>query len=432
MRQNIGKNLKIALTFLVIGSILGSLTVFAINPSSKYYISSGVYPAIPSYTIWKEGSNYFAKDRNGFVAYSGSNASEIIQNSIDSSVTGVIYLRKADYIISTTIIASQDIKIMGEDRYFTILNGQLDVNPVIRSPKSVNLENLRIVSYNYTLVLGVASSPSIIKDCAFYYGRGLLLNGTEYLTMQGCYFYKAYAGYCALNLASNGAGYLANHNMFRDCAFKSNDGYSVYLNGGQGNLFQGCGFEGNTEIPIYIKDGDFNTFSSCWIEGNSGTANCVIEKGKGNQLIEKCTFSGTQTDIVIGNESETARDTQVFECYFHSDHTHIEIGSNGLYTSIQGNRFRNSSPILDSGTGTYRMFNDGYTYGYSIATGTQASVSDTNWVSYGLTFGESPQVIILTPHTNVGVCVLNRNTTHFQVGVATGSTTIDWLAEYKP
>jgi len=53
------------------------------------WISAGIYPGAPSYTIWKEGSNYFAKDANGQIDYAGTNASNLLQNCINAlSVSG--------------------------------------------------------------------------------------------------------------------------------------------------------------------------------------------------------------------------------------------------------------------------------------------------------------------------------------------------------
>lgn len=433
-----GSKVRIALAAAIIGVLLGAYIGFAASPSTTFTISPGIYPGAPTYTVWREGSYYFAKNSNGEIEFSGTNASQIIQNCIDNmDAGGTLLLRQGTYDITHTIIATNSILLKGEIRWGTKLNGQnmVTCDPVLDlTQRPINLENLQIVGYHRLMVIGVYSTPHYIKNVYFAYGKGVVLNGTEYYSFQNCYFRKTYAGYAAVNLTNNGAGYLANYNFFRDCAFKENDGYSVYMNGAQGNIFDGCGFEGNNELPIYIKDGDFNTFRGSWIEGNTGTdTNVWIEKGTANKIAERTTFSGSQTyDIVIGNESNTVRYTEIDGCYFISNHVHINIGTNGLYTSIQRNRFRSSSPISDNGQGTYRMFNNGYTYGYTIVTGTQAGVSNGDWISYGVTFGQAPQVIIVTPRSSATVWVSDRNATHFQVGTSASSITIDWIAEYKP
>jgi hypothetical protein len=79
-------SLKTALIFLVIGILItsGLFYVFAATPSSTFYISSGVYPGAPSFTVWTEGSNYFAKDANGLIVYSGTNRTTVINNAINA------------------------------------------------------------------------------------------------------------------------------------------------------------------------------------------------------------------------------------------------------------------------------------------------------------------------------------------------------------
>ena len=108
-------NVKTALIFVGISILLTSVFfyAFAATPSSTFYISSGVYPGAPSYTVWREGSNYFAKDVNGMLKYSGTNASLIIQNCIDVLTDGgKIFLKKDTYDIgSTTLTFLKGIKL---------------------------------------------------------------------------------------------------------------------------------------------------------------------------------------------------------------------------------------------------------------------------------------------------------------------------------
>jgi len=106
-------NVKTALIFVGISILLTSLFfyAFAATPSSTFYISSGVYPGAPSYTIWKEGANYFAKDVNGMLKYSGTNASQIITNCIANNIHIKI---KQDFVgniwITNTIVIPSGTK----------------------------------------------------------------------------------------------------------------------------------------------------------------------------------------------------------------------------------------------------------------------------------------------------------------------------------
>jgi len=55
------------------------------SPTSTYYAEEGVYPGAPSYTVWVEGSTYYAKDANGHIAYMSSNATQLIQNTLSNN-----------------------------------------------------------------------------------------------------------------------------------------------------------------------------------------------------------------------------------------------------------------------------------------------------------------------------------------------------------
>lgn len=111
---------KIALIFLLIGVLLGTIITYAATPSSTFYLSSGIYPGAPSYTVWKEGSNYFAKDANGQLKYSGTNFTEVFNAVVDalphvnvqlpdplasivSAPYGTILIKAGVYSISSTL-----------------------------------------------------------------------------------------------------------------------------------------------------------------------------------------------------------------------------------------------------------------------------------------------------------------------------------------
>jgi len=89
--------LKFALIFLIAGSLLGAAITYAVVPTTAFTISSGIYPGAPSYTIWREGSNYFAKDSNGLIPTWGSETDAYIigQKAINNAPTGGLILWKA-------------------------------------------------------------------------------------------------------------------------------------------------------------------------------------------------------------------------------------------------------------------------------------------------------------------------------------------------
>jgi len=136
MEQNLKKSLKIGLIFLVIGLLIGSLIVYAATPSSTFYISSGVYPGAPSFTVWREGSNYFAKDANGQIQFSGTNASQTIINSIQADSN--IFIKAGTYTLDSTIVKAVDNVVIGGEGKATIIK--------VADSTSINAFNITDVS----------------------------------------------------------------------------------------------------------------------------------------------------------------------------------------------------------------------------------------------------------------------------------------------
>jgi len=68
----------ILLTVGFLGGLVYSQT------GGTFYISEGVYPGSVDYTIWREGSNYYAKNAYGRIDYSGTNCSDVIMSCIDN------------------------------------------------------------------------------------------------------------------------------------------------------------------------------------------------------------------------------------------------------------------------------------------------------------------------------------------------------------
>jgi hypothetical protein len=105
-------SLKWAIALVLIACLVSSSIVyyvFAVSPSSTFTISSGVYPGAPSYTFSREGSNYFAKDANGKIDYSGTNFTYVWQSAIDaipSSGSGMLFFKAGQYVFDTKIVTS--------------------------------------------------------------------------------------------------------------------------------------------------------------------------------------------------------------------------------------------------------------------------------------------------------------------------------------
>jgi len=158
-----------------------------------------------SYVIWTDGTNYYAKNGStGKIDYSGTNASTVIQNAINSlSAGGKIYIRKGIYTITNTITLSDGITLEGEIRasgkYYdtkgTILRGSADpilkvtVNKDQLYQNLIEIRNIRIepttsntailVSPQNMLdglnIINVGIVPKTLQT-----GYGIVLDATQY------------------------------------------------------------------------------------------------------------------------------------------------------------------------------------------------------------------------------------------------------------
>jgi len=124
------RTVKAGLILFAAGALLGAVIVYAVTPSSTFYISSGVYPGAPSFTIWREGSNYFAKDDNGMLKYSGTNATTIIQSVVNNH--GRIFFRDGTYEVKNIILVS-NLVMEGESH-----------NTILKLPNSADNHLLRV------------------------------------------------------------------------------------------------------------------------------------------------------------------------------------------------------------------------------------------------------------------------------------------------
>ena len=124
MKLKIKENVKIAIVTFLIATILGIYIGHALTPTTTFTISPGVYPGAPDYTIWKEGSNYFAKNANGEIEFSGTDATTVIQQAINithNAGGGTVLIKNGIYYPTDAIRMKSNVHLRGESRDGTIL-----------------------------------------------------------------------------------------------------------------------------------------------------------------------------------------------------------------------------------------------------------------------------------------------------------------------
>ena len=105
-------SLKQVITIVLISTILTfSITYYAMVqvPSSTFTLNPGIYPGAPSFTVWNEGSYYFAKDANGEIKFGGTNASQIITNAINAMSPYQSIVINGNVTITNTITITKPI-----------------------------------------------------------------------------------------------------------------------------------------------------------------------------------------------------------------------------------------------------------------------------------------------------------------------------------
>lgn len=256
------REIKIATVFVVLGILLGSLVAYAATPSSTFWISTGVYPGAPSYTIWKEGSNYFAKDAYGEIEFSGTSEVEILQDAHDSLTTGgKILLMTASYTFDAPFnVTNYGIILEGEAH-------QGGEEPIARIIAGAAISDL--IKVNITAIQGSFEIRNLCLDGASQGCNGLTLIRGLYHLVENVRILRCVKG---LNIIGVGKS------NFRNLRFEDNT-YGIYLiDDGSPYPPNALSFErvdsiDNTEYGIYSNSsGAFTigylTFDTCLIESN--------------------------------------------------------------------------------------------------------------------------------------------------------------------
>jgi len=173
------RTLKIILATFLIALVLGIYIGRSQTPTSTFYISPGPYPGSPTFTIWREGSNFFAKTGHGELKYSGTNSSQVINNAIgNGNVT--VFLKNGDFG-QVTLQIKTATNIIGESVDGVILRPKGDGTPVIKidSATRVTIKNLHIKGDGSSpgaaiQFYGTSYNPFLI------YIRNILIEDCEY------------------------------------------------------------------------------------------------------------------------------------------------------------------------------------------------------------------------------------------------------------
>jgi len=283
------KKLNLTVLLVTILVLVPTIQIVYASSLSTFYLSGGIYPQA-DYTIWKEGSYYYAKNAYGYQpSWSGStNATDVIQNAVNNGKTtflkaGIYDFNDVRVFVpsnhtifgeskSKTIIRLKQTTETGvafcnlnymdydpaQDEYITIENLRIDASfstqptiPIyLRGVNYAIVRNCVIEKFNGTNVAGISlsySNGSIIENNIVKHGgwggsttcEGIYICHTSYSIIKGNYIY----------------------NMSREGIYNGEESHHVVI---EGNVINCTGGEGinlkNLDSHITVSG---NTLSNC-------------------------------------------------------------------------------------------------------------------------------------------------------------------------
>jgi len=445
------KKLNLTVLLVTILVLVPTIQIVYASPLSTFYLSGGIYPR-GDYTIWKEGSYYYAKDSYGFIPSWGktTNGSQVWQNSINNGHH--IFVIQGNYWINTFLTVNEACHIEGELRqwvgnaenpdplqvgvnlYYTgsalgtdygVLNvsaiGDVIIeNIALEAPHSTPLVNMSGV------LLGSSTHGAVLRNIEIsYFQLGLSAGSVD------SRFEMVKIEYCGVGL-----GLYDTANYFENCFFCNNE-YDQMINGGGnlGNTFSHCWFNNSTETSMCFWYGNETelVFRDCWFEQSAQGLISYNPNYTGSiqfktLTFERCHFhTNKTTDYLLNFTIITMGQITIEECSF--DQIHGDIVSIGLPTLNASITIEKCSHLkLQSGNHTILPYPPTKNSGNATI-----SASSSVVVTHGL-ISNATSVIVTMGTTGAGDYYVDTITsTQFTVHVANaGNYTVYWYAVYDP
>lgn len=259
--------------------------VFAATPTSTYWVTSGIYPGIPTYTTWIEGSNYFTKDENGLIpTWSGTNNFTVqgIQVLAAISVRGGGYwcIKEGAYTLDGALDIPDN----------TIVSGVSWVGTQITLRSSGNTEIMFRNDNPLLFASGIGNHNITIQN--------LLLDGNKANQAGG----QGYMGLIDLNNTISAT--------VKQCHIRNSNNHGIRIvNRGVARIMNnwiqfsnGSGiFLGTHSDDSYIAFNDFGSNSLHGVEGSGSGHRHIKHNNVGGNLYDGIKLTGSGGDIVEGN-----------------------------------------------------------------------------------------------------------------------------------
>lgn len=168
----------------VVCFLVGGLVVYASTPSTIQTFSGGIMLG-PSYTIYNVGSNYYAKDQNGVIDYSGMDVQTVTQNALDALTSGgSVYWSSGTFSYDGRIdVENDDVTLAGlGDSVLTFTTATAGTHSINITGDGVTVKHLTVTRSKKTAIISTGDDVTI-EDCTITYAtlQGINVAGSNLL-----------------------------------------------------------------------------------------------------------------------------------------------------------------------------------------------------------------------------------------------------------
>jgi len=334
--------------------------------------------ATSSYIVFSDGIYVYAKNgKTGLVDYSGRDASEVIQASINAlgPSGGSVLIREGTYVISKTIKVPGDVTLSGVGFATKLVLEDYADEEVIENmhadayvDSNIVINDLQIDGNGGRQTPGEQVSP-------------IFLSRVSRSRVEGCWIHNVASG-------STNAGIYALFGRFliiRGNVVYDNLYAAIFLALGVNAIVSNNQLY-NSHRGVYLANHRYGI-----VEGNQ-----IISCDEGVRM-----YVTASNNTIQGNTIKNSIEEGIII-------THVGCKNNFLH----GNQLiANTVQILDLGVGTLIKGNPGYrTENEGVAT-----AANRTYIAHGLV--AAPSLVLLTPTDKRTVACTFRNSTHIQIGL---------------
>lgn len=245
---------------------------------STFYISSGIYPGAPDYTIWTEGGIYYAKNATGYISWASTNASYVFQTVEDArGQSGSFCIKAGSYYLNNQVIIDGQGTIYGEGEANTKIYGAAGITGVFKLTHATVVRDLSFY------INGAASTNA--TDVALFFDYGATDAATYNVLVSGfgigMYFNRTHSA----NIFNP---YIASCYIGMYFTGEASPDYATQFD----NIFGGC-ITASTYAHVYVERAKYLGFYGTYFDSIVAGQSEVVLENFGNIVLSKVSFEPT-------------------------------------------------------------------------------------------------------------------------------------------